>query len=131
MERILTTDRDRKSTASHNNLLSATQSDRARLIYSAAFRRLQQKAQVFSLESNSAVRSRLSHSIEVSHIGRYLVASICSKINANPKFESEVKKYWLDNNLAIANVVEISCLAHDIGNPPFGHFGEAAIVEWA
>lgn len=131
MERILTTDRDRKSTASHNNLLSATQSDRARLIYSAAFRRLQQKAQVFSLESNSAVRSRLSHSIEVSHIGRYLVASICSKINANPKFESEVKKYWIDNNLAIANVVEISCLAHDIGNPPFGHFGEAAIVEWA
>ncbi|EIQ78846.1 deoxyguanosinetriphosphate triphosphohydrolase, partial [Shigella flexneri 1235-66] len=41
------------------------------------------------------------------------------------------KKYWRENHLPIANMVEISCLAHDIGNPPFGHFGEAAIKEWA
>lgn len=131
MNRLLTTDRDRQSTATHTSLLSATQSDRARLIYSAAFRRLQQKAQVFSLESNSAVRSRLTHSIEVSHIGRYLTATICEKINKNGNFSDEIKAYWNEHNLAIANVVEISCLAHDIGNPPFGHFGEAAIVEWA
>lgn len=131
MKKLLTTSRARPSTAEHNTLLSATQSDRARLIYSAAFRRLQQKAQVFSLESNSAVRSRLSHSIEVSHIGRYLVASICEKIDNEESLTHEIKKYWRENSLAIANVVEISCLAHDIGNPPFGHFGEAAIVEWA
>ncbi|MCM7621465.1 dGTPase [Enterobacter vonholyi] len=131
MENLLSTKRHRTSKAGHKTFLSETQSDRARLIYSAAFRRLQQKAQVFSLESNSAVRSRLTHSIEVSHIGRYIVSVICQKMSDSETLSDEVKKYWQKNHLSIANMVEISCLAHDIGNPPFGHFGEAAIKEWA
>lgn len=131
MENLIKTNRYRKSSAEHTSILAATQSDRARLIYSAPFRRLQQKAQVFSLESNSAVRSRLTHSIEVSHIGRYIVAKITEMIaNANHIGEHE-KQYWKENGLAISNIVETACLMHDIGNPPFGHFGEAAIVEWA
>ncbi|WP_199899808.1 dGTP triphosphohydrolase [Shewanella marina] len=130
MDKYNQIDRHRKSNASHSTFLASTQSDKARLIYSAAFRRLQQKAQVFSLESNSAVRSRLTHSIEVSHIGRYIIASISEQISAS-NLTNEIKKYWLDNNLAMSNIVETACLMHDIGNPPFGHFGEAAISQWA
>lgn len=131
MKNIVNTKRHRESTAEHVTLLAATQSDRARLMYSASFRRLQQKAQVFSLESNSAVRSRLTHSLEVSHIGRYIVASISEKIEGDSRIDQEQKKYWKNNGIALSNIVETSCLMHDIGNPPFGHFGEAAISKWA
>ncbi|MFP1881427.1 dGTPase [Lonsdalea quercina] len=138
MERFISTSRRRSSSAKHaslpdtaENLLIATQSDRARLIYSAAFRRLQQKAQVFSLENNSSVRSRLTHSIEVSHIGRYIVAKINEKLTTNKKINEKEKNFWIENSLAISNIVETACLMHDIGNPPFGHLGEAAIIEWS
>lgn len=131
MDRLIKNNRHRKSSADHSSLLAATQSDRARLIYSAAFRRLQQKAQVFSLESNSSVRSRLTHSIEVSHIGRYIVGAIFEKIKTNNNFDGKIKECWIEHNLAISNVVETACLMHDIGNPPFGHFGEAAIIRWS
>jgi len=127
--KLILTDRHRPSTAtSEPTLLISTQSDRARLLYSAPFRRLQQKAQVFSLESNSAVRSRLTHSIEVSHIGRYITSKIQELIQ--DKKDDDVKGYWNANSLVISNIVENACLMHDIGNPPFGHFGEAAISEW-
>ncbi|WP_073383711.1 dGTPase [Edwardsiella piscicida] len=131
MEALISTARYRTSSAMHDTILASTQSDRARLIYSAAFRRLQQKAQVFSLESNSAVRSRLTHSIEVSHIGRYIVSEIASKIVESSDIDHKIKKFWQENSLSISNIVETACLMHDIGNPPFGHFGEAAIVEWS
>ncbi len=130
MSKFNKTDRHRPSGASHTTFLAATQSDRARLIYSAAFRRLQQKAQVFSLESNSAVRSRLTHSIEVSHIGRYIIAQISEEFKSSTLSEED-KAYWHENGLALSNIVETACLMHDIGNPPFGHFGEAAISQWA
>lgn len=129
MERLVTTHRHRKSSAEHNSILASTQSDRARLIYSAPFRRLQQKAQVFSLESNSAVRSRLTHSLEVSHIGRYVVSQILEDIDKSSIPEKNII-FWKQNSLAISNIVETACLMHDIGNPPFGHFGEAAISQW-
>lgn len=131
MERLISTSRHRTSSAKHDTILASTQSDRARLIYSAAFRRLQQKAQVFSLESNSAVRSRLTHSIEVSHIGRYIVAAILERISTSDALNDDIKQFWQNNSLSISNIVETACLMHDIGNPPFGHFGEAAIVEWS
>jgi len=129
MEKLTTTTRHRKSGAEHTSLLAATQSDRARLVYSAPFRRLQQKAQVFSLESNSAVRSRLTHSLEVSHIGRYIVSQILEMIS-DTSLPDEEKTFWNKEGLAISNIVETACLMHDIGNPPFGHFGEAAISQW-
>lgn len=128
MEKLICTERLRTPTEQIETVLSNTQSDRARLLYSAPFRRLQQKAQVFSLETNSAVRSRLTHSIEVSHIGRYIVESIIGLIGSNEELKNG--EYWRDNYLAISNIVETACLMHDIGNPPFGHFGEAAISQW-
>ncbi|MEW2739764.1 dGTPase [Providencia rettgeri] len=133
MQDLIKSARSRTSQAAHNTLISETQSDRARLLYSAPFRRLQQKAQVFSLESNSAVRSRLTHSIEVSHIGRYIVAKIYEymQIKECTWIDEPQQKFWKDNILPLSNIVETACLMHDIGNPPFGHFGEAAIVAWA
>ena len=99
-------------------------SDRSRVLYSSSFRRLQQKAQVFSLEPNASVRTRLTHSLEVSDIGRTLANSIAYKLRR--------KRMLSDGNVPIVvSIVENACLLHDIGNPPFGHFGEAAIKNWA
>lgn len=101
-------------------------SDRTRIIYSSAFRRLQQKAQVFSLEKNSYVRSRLSHSLEVSDVGRILASKITDKlICADGEYKLSV-----EDKQKIISIVENACLMHDIGNPPFGHFGESAIQQW-
>lgn len=104
-------------------------SDRSRILYSQPFRRLQQKAQVFSLEKNSSVRSRLSHSLEVSDVGRLMAQKITQKmIDELPASH----KYHLDREDAdkIISIVENAGLMHDLGNPPFGHFGEAAIRKW-
>ena len=99
-------------------------SDKSKIIYSSSFRRLQQKAQVFSLESNASVRTRLTHSLEVSNIGRKLADKISRRLKKENKLAPR-------NILPLASIVENACLLHDIGNPPFGHFGEAAIREWA
>ena len=99
-------------------------SDRSRILYCAAFRRLQQKAQVFSLETNSNVRSRLTHSLEVADLGRRLATEIYYKLEGR----QDVGGFNMAKTVAI---VENACLLHDIGNPPFGHFGEAAIKDWA
>ena len=99
-----------------------SESDKGRVINSAPFRRLQQKAQVFPLDNNAAVRTRLTHSLEVAQIGRYLAQTIISKLN--------LSKSCPDKAEALINFVEASCLLHDIGNPPFGHLGESAIREW-
>lgn len=110
---------------SDSNLLEAAESDRGRVINSAAFRRLQQKAQVFPLEPNASVRSRLTHSFEVSQLGRYIAQKII-KIFEN----SDHKLPEYEKIIAFVSTVETACLLHDIGNPPFGHLGEAAIQEW-
>lgn len=104
-------------------------SDKGRLIYSAPFRRMQQKAQVFSLESNSAVRSRLSHSLEVAHIGAYITHAITKKFKEDKKIDHN-REFWITYEKAINTIVETTCLMHDIGNPPFGHFGESTISGW-
>lgn len=129
---ILSMTRLRPSKATHDDLLSATLSDRARYIYSPAFRRLQMKAQVFSLENNAAVRSRLTHSMEVAHIGIFIVQKITEIIKQKLEHGdvSPQERYIYDNAQAIRNVVETACLIHDVGNPPFGHFGESAISSW-
>lgn len=106
---------------------SAFESDRGRIINSAAIRRLQQKTQVFSLERNAAVRSRLTHSMEVQQVGRF----ISQKIFRQLKKQSKLEKYGLTNlDHQFESIVEMSCLMHDVGNPSFGHFGERAINQW-
>ncbi|KAA5969238.1 dGTPase [Pantoea sp. M_9] len=104
------------------------ESDRGRIINSAAIRRLQQKTQVFPLERNAAVRSRLTHSLEVQQTGRYITKEILHTLKTQG---GGLEQYGLDGfEGAAETLVEMACLLHDVGNPPFGHFGEAAINDW-
>lgn len=106
-------------------LIDQLESDRGRIINSAAVRRLQQKTQVFPLERNAAVRSRLTHSLEVQQTGRFIVRTLYKQLGA------KAADYGLqDLQGPLETLVEMACLSHDIGNPPFGHFGEFAIGEW-
>lgn len=122
-EHLLSKSRFRDSEVTDRHILLEAESDRGRLLFCPAFRRLQQKAQVFSMESNASVRSRLTHSLEVAQIGRYIADQISiSLIKAKLATQEECA--------ALTTFVETACLMHDIGNPPFGHFGEFAISEW-
>lgn len=123
-KKYLSIERARKSTINRDNDITEFYSDRSRIIYSSSFRRLQQKAQVFSLEPNSSVRTRLTHSIEVSDLGRTIANRIANELAK--------KQYIIIQDIpSVVAIVENACLLHDIGNPPFGHFGETAIKEWA
>lgn len=112
---------------SEHEILRIFESDRGRIINSPAIRRLQQKTQVFPLERNAAVRTRLTHSMEVQQVGRYIAKEILSCLKEQRLLET----YGLDELTGpFESIVEMACLMHDIGNPPFGHFGEAAINDW-
>lgn len=115
---LITQTRLRKSTS--RGELIESESDKGRIINSSPFRRLQQKAQVFPLDPNASVRTRLTHSIEVSQIGRHLAQKIIG--------DSSEASY--EKLAAFVNTIETACLLHDIGNPPFGHLGESAVREW-
>ena len=115
-----------KSTAADNNsfaLRSAFQRDFDRIVFSSAFRRLQDKTQVFPLARNDYVRTRLTHSLEVSSVGRSLGTLVG---------DSVIRRHALSDVVAadFATLVAAACLAHDIGNPPFGHAGEDAMRLW-
>ena len=123
-KRILSNKRFRESSIKRVNLIDDFYSDRSRILYSTSFRRLQQKAQVFSLEPNSSVRTRLTHSLEVSDLGRSIANKIAYKLSQNNILS-------VKDIPVFVSIVENACLLHDIGNPPFGHFGESAIRNWA
>lgn len=100
---------------------SEFQRDYDRLIFSAPFRRLQNKTQVFPLPGSIFVHNRLTHSLEVSCVGRSLGNDIANQL---------LKKHpdLADSHISeIGSIVSAACLAHDLGNPPFGHSGEKAI----
>ncbi|WP_429045723.1 dGTPase [Aeromonas hydrophila] len=101
------------------DLLEATEQDRARIVQAAPVRRLQQKTQVFPLDVKASVRSRLTHSLEVQETGRQISRRILAALPVGAVCEG-----------AFINLVEMSCLLHDVGNPPFGHFGEQVMSQW-
>ncbi|MBQ2379966.1 MAG: dNTP triphosphohydrolase [Akkermansia sp.] len=103
---------------------SAFNSDYGRVLYSSAFRRLQDKTQVFPLGRNDYVRTRLTHSLEVSNVGRALANDLADIAMQADGQGADPLLYT-----AMGDVVATACLAHDIGNPPFGHSGETAIDE--
>lgn len=102
---------------------SAFQRDFDRIVFSSSFRRLQDKTQVFPMAESDYVRTRLTHSIEVSSVGRSLGKK------AGTHIMGELEKLGLVP-AHVGEIVAAACLAHDIGNPPFGHSGEEAIAEW-
>lgn len=99
--------------------------DYDRLIFSSAFRRLQNKTQVFPLPGAVFVHNRLTHSLEVASVGRSLGRMVGEAIAAK-HFAGEEKAAGFYRH-ELQNVIAAACLAHDIGNPPFGHSGEDAI----
>lgn len=105
---------------------SEYQRDFDRLIFSAGFRRLQNKTQIFPLPGVTFVHNRLTHSLEVASVGRSLGKIIGTWLTQFVKLEES--KYFYQNELQ--NVIAAACLAHDIGNPPFGHSGEKAISKY-
>ncbi|MDR0844284.1 MAG: dNTP triphosphohydrolase [Tannerella sp.] len=99
------------------------QRDYDRLIFSSPFRRLQNKTQVFPLPGSVFVHNRLTHSLEVSCVGRSLGNNVTAGLMQKYKDE-EIGFSEIDS------IVSAACLAHDMGNPPFGHSGERAITAY-
>ena len=99
------------------------QRDYDRLIFSPPFRRMQNKTQVFPLPGSIFVHNRLTHSLEVSSVGRSLGADVCRALTPrHPEAAAALQ--------ATPAIVSAACLAHDMGNPPFGHSGEKAICSF-
>lgn len=104
---------------------SRFQRDFDRIVFSSAFRRLQDKTQVFPLPENDFVHTRLTHSLEVSCVGRSLGNAVgIQLIQRHPEIAGKYTSF------DFGEITAAACLAHDIGNPPFGHSGEDAISEY-
>ena len=98
------------------------QRDYDRLVFSSPFRRLQNKTQVFPLPGSIFVHNRLTHSMEVACVGRSLANEVSNELRQ--RYAQELWSGKLDD---LGDIVAAACLAHDLGNPPFGHSGEKAI----
>lgn len=130
-EQLLSTKRKRNGSGKvrytkSTDLRSEFEKDYHRIIGSASFRRLQDKTQVFPLDKSDFIRTRLTHSLEVSSFAKSLGQNIGENILAyrkDPDFTVQMKE-------DICNILQCAGLIHDIGNPPFGHFGEEAIRDW-
>lgn len=104
---------------------SQFQKDFDRIVFCSAFRKLQDKTQVFPLPESDYVHTRLTHSVEVSCVGRSLGNLVGPElINRHPEL---CEKY---RHFHFGEIIAAACLAHDIGNPPFGHSGEDAIARY-
>ncbi len=101
------------------------QRDYDRLIFSPSFRRLQNKTQVFPLPGAIFVHNRLTHSLEVASVGRSLGTSVGMALK-----EKYADQPWIEKFDSLDDIVAAACLAHDMGNPPFGHSGERAIISY-
>ena len=106
---------------------SAFSKDADRIIYSSAFRRLQDKTQVHPFPETDYIRTRLTHSLEASSVGRSLGIAVGDYVLNKHK---DVFASAQINPAHFGVIVETACLAHDLGNPPFGHAGEDAIRHW-
>lgn len=130
-EQLLSTKRSRGSSnknkyLKNTDLRSEFEKDYHRIIGSASFRRLQDKTQVFPLDKSDFIRTRLTHSLEVSSFAKSLGQNIGENILLYKKDSGFTPRMKED----ICSILQCAGLIHDIGNPPFGHFGELAIREW-
>ncbi len=99
-------------------------SDHDKIVFSGAFRRLARKTQVHPLAANDHIHNRMTHSLEVACVGRTLAIRIAEALQQAKSLPENI----LPTDLG--DIVQSTCLAHDIGNPPFGHTGEEAIKSW-
>ena len=127
-KKLLNTNRLRKSNRdTTTDIRNEVESDLGRIIFSPATRRMHDKTQVFPLTTNDNIHTRLTHSMEVMSLGYSFGISICN----NKAFLERIKEYSKDDLIrTIPTILKSSCLLHDIGNPPFGHFGETIIQQY-
>lgn len=123
-EQLLCAERLGQRPAKSEEGRSAFYSDHDKITFSGAFRRLARKTQVHPLAANDHVHNRLTHSLEVACVGRTLGMRVGNALQARGDLPEPVLP------TDIGDIVQASCLAHDIGNPPFGHTGEEAIRNW-
>jgi len=109
-------------TAATSEIRTPFEADVDRVIFSSAFRRLNRKTQVHPLAANDHVHTRMTHSLEVARVGKNLGKALGTHI------ENKLPEGISPHDLG--TIVEAACLAHDIGNPPFGHAGEEAMAHW-
>jgi dGTPase len=111
--------------ANPDHIRTSFMRDYDRIIFSSAFRRLQNKTQVFPLPGAVFVHNRLTHSLEVASVGRSLGKWVGDELAR--KHQAEGEQFVEFYKYELSSVIAAACLAHDIGNPPFGHSGEDAI----
>src|SRR5271169_3170851 len=97
------------------------ENDLSRVVFSTPVRRLQDKTHVFPLEPHDSVRTRLTHSLEVSSVARDLSQAACRRL---------ADRIPAQYSHAVSTIAAACALLHDVGNPPFGHAGEKAIQDW-
>ncbi|MBP1578602.1 MAG: deoxyguanosinetriphosphate triphosphohydrolase [Oscillospiraceae bacterium] len=123
-DRLLSAERSRSAKRNPDDIRSEFAKDYHRIISSASFRRLQDKTQVFPLDRGDFVRTRLTHSLEVSSFAGSIGDTALARLSeTHPEITPQVRA-------DCAEILRCAGLIHDIGNPPFGHFGEFAIREW-
>lgn len=124
-KKLLCTKREResKSGSSINPVRNEFEADYDRIVGSSSVRRLQDKAQVFPLQKNDVVRTRLTHSMEVSAIARSLAKTVGLRLESENIFDRNKTEKFM-------GMLQTAGLIHDLGNPPFGHYGETVIRNW-
>lgn len=125
-DKLLSTARIRKSEMNSKDVRNEFESDFGRIIFSPALRRMHDKTQVFPLTSDDNIHSRLTHSNEVMSIGYTFGLKLCESEKIQKKTNKSEKDLYRILPIILKNV----CLIHDIGNAPFGHFGETIISNY-
>ncbi|WP_088810677.1 MULTISPECIES: deoxyguanosinetriphosphate triphosphohydrolase [Listeria] len=128
-DQLLNDKRRRESSVTRTkstDIRSAFENDYQRIVMSASFRRLQDKTQIFPLEKSDFVRTRLTHSMEVATIAKSM-GNMASHTILTEKLDDAFTREHAEN---MADILSCAGLLHDMGNPPFGHFGEESIREW-
>ncbi len=128
--KLLSRDRKRKS-GTKDTIRNEFDKDYDRIISSSPVRRLQHKTQVFPLQEDDIVRTRLTHSIEVSAIAKSLGLSIGEHLLCDGRIDARKDGFQNDKmKYELASLLSVTGIVHDLGNPPFGHYGEKIIREW-
>ena len=121
-DKLFSQERERE-TSTNRDHRNEFDKDYDRIVYSSSVRRLQDKAQVFPLQENDFTRTRLTHSIEASALARSLGLAIEKWLLEEGEIQEKHRRY-------LPSLLQVSALIHDLGNPPFGHYGEDIIKNW-
>lgn len=126
-DKLLSEDRIRMNSekAKDNPFRNEFEADYDRIVGSSSVRRLQDKAQVFPLQENDFTRTRLTHSVEVSALARSLGKAVGKELE-----KKDPENFTTDKTEKLASLLQVAGLIHDLGNPPFGHYGETVIRDW-